>query len=315
MKLFCFNLLLLSVVSQHTFSQMRITGKITSQIGEILPGANVNVKGYAIGTIASDSGNYSIEIPNQDVQLIFSYTGYLSREVSVDGRKIIDATLEPDSKLLKDVVVVGFGTQKKINVTGSVSSIDASQISNRSVTNVTTLLTGQAAGVTILAPGGEPGNNSGSIRIRGIGTIGNDAKNSPLILVDGIETGSLAEIDPNDVANISILKDASASAIYGVRAANGVILVTTKRGQAGAIKVNYNYQVGRSEAIMLPQKASSYELGVLNNEANKNVGSPQRFTFADLNKFKNGSDPLTHPNDDRISKVLNQPAIRQVRIT
>ncbi len=295
----------------YTFAQYEVKGKIADSNGEVLPGASVMVKGAAQGTVADRDGNYAIAAPDEKAILVFSFLGYQSLEVPVGSRTEIDVKLQTASQTLEDVVVVGYGTQKKINVTGSVVSIESSQLANRGVTNVSGILAGQAPGVTILQPGGSPGRNEGTIRIRGIGTLGGDAKNNPLIIIDGIEAGSLVEVDPNDIANVSILKDAAASAIYGVRAANGVILITTKRGKEGAARVTYNLQVGRSEATMLPEKVSSYELASLYNEANRNVGGPVRFRFADLDKFADGSDPLGHPDVDQVAAVLSRPAIRQ----
>lgn len=293
------------------FAQQRITGKVVADSGEALPGTSVMAKGTSAGTVTDDDGNYSLELSGEDPVLIFSFVGYLTQELPVHGQQRIDVTLVSDVTTLSDVVIVGYGTQKKVNVTGSVVSVGSEQIAGRGVTNLSNLLAGQTPGVTILQQGGNPGRNEGTIRIRGIGTLGGEAKNNPLILVDGIETSSLVEIDPNDVENVSILKDAAASAIYGVRAANGVILITTKRGKSGAPRISYGFQLGRSEAIMLPEKANAYELATLHNEANKNVGSPTLFKFSDLEKFQDGSSPLTHPDVNQVDAVISEPAIRQ----
>lgn len=303
-------ILIQALVFPDVNAQRVITGSVTSE-GQPLPGANVLVKGTTLGTVTNADGFYTLETSTGDNILIISFIGFKPKEVEIGQSNIIDIELETDITTLSDVVVVGFGTQKKVNLTGSVLSIDESQLQGRGQTNVSNLLSGQSPGVTILQQGGNPGRNEGVIRIRGIGTLGGNVKNNPLILVDGIETGSLVEVDPNDVANISILKDAAAAAIYGVRAANGVILITTKRGAVGAPKVNYSFQLGFSEAVMLPEKANSVELATLHNEANESVGSPILFRFADMEKFRSGNSPLTHPNSNAVDRILEKRATRQ----
>lgn len=303
-------MLLLVATAIASAAQVAVTGSVTDENALPLPGATVVVRGSNVGTVTDVKGMFTITAPDLQAVLVFSFVGYEKQEVPVDGRSQLHVSLIPEIVRLTDVVVVAFGVQKKVNVTGAVTALDANQIANRGNTNVSATLVGQSPGVTLLQRGGSPGRNEGAIRIRGVGTVGADEKNNPLIIVDGIETGSLVEIDPNDVANISVLKDAAAAAIYGVRAANGVILVTTKRGQKGAPVLQYNFQAGVSHATMLPDKASAWELATLHNEANTNVGGQTLFKLKDLEAFSSGSDMLTHPNVSQVDAILSQAAIR-----
>lgn len=179
--------LFIALSNQLVYSQISVTGIVTDDEGESLPGANIVIKGTNDGTVTDAGGNYSLLVPDESSVLIFSFIGYQSQEVALQGRQILNISLMSDSKILDDIVVVGYGTQKKVNVTGAVVSIDADKVANRGVTNVSNVLAGQTPGVTILQRGGSPGRNEGTIRIRGIGTLGADAKNNPLIIVDGIE--------------------------------------------------------------------------------------------------------------------------------
>ena len=214
--------------------QQTITGTITDKEGTPLPGANILEKGTTNGTQADFDGNFSIELSGEDSILVISYIGFSTKEVSVNGQTNISVSLEESAAGLDEVVVVGYGTQKKINLTGSVSSIDTDDIATRPVTNISSGLSGLAAGVSVVQnSGGTAGGDGATIRIRGVGTMNNS---NPLVVVDGVPsegTGIMNDIDPNDIENISILKDAASASIYGSRGANGVILITTKRGKSG----------------------------------------------------------------------------------
>lgn len=211
------------------------------------------------------------------------------------------------TKALQEVVVVGYGQQKKLNLTGSVETISGDRIANRPTQDVSNLLTGQVPGLTVEQNSGQPGRDGGTIRIRGIGTIGN---NDPLVIVDGVESG-YSNIDPNDIASISVLKDASAAAIYGVRAANGVILITTKRGQAGKMSLSYSNYFGVQHATRLPKYATAADYAVLYNEALVNDGSAPKYTAEDLQKYRDGSDPDFHPNSDWVGALFSQSGFVQ----
>lgn len=234
-----FVILLLVGVSQSLHAQVRtIRGTVTSG-SETLIGVSVQIKGTTTGTITDLDGNYSLSVNGNKDVLIFSYIGYQTQEVAVKEQNVINVILTEDSKTLDEVVVVGFGTQKKVNLTGSVSMIDAKELEQRPVQNVVQALQGKIPGLNISASGnvGEL-NGSSSINIRGTGTIGNSS-GAPLVLIDGME-GNMRELNPQDIENISVLKDAAASSIYGSRAPFGVVLITTKKGKEGTVKINYN---------------------------------------------------------------------------
>lgn len=180
--------------------------------------------GHSRGTVTNANSNFEIKNVASGAVLVINFMGFVSQEVAVNGKAGLTIILKPDNKSLEEFVVVGYGSQKKVNLTGSVETISEKQIANRSQQDLSNLLTGQVPGLTIVQNSGQPGRDGGTIRIRGIGTLGN---NDPLVIVDGIES-SYSNIAPDDLETISVLKDASASAIYGVRAANGVILITTK---------------------------------------------------------------------------------------
>lgn len=221
-----------------------VTGKVTDDKGEPLVGVNVTMKESQIGTVTDANGNYKITAPDSKGALVFSYIGFSKQEISVQDRKEISVVLKPESSKLEEIVVIGYGTQSKRNVTGSISKVSMKDHENSPNTNVTQALRGNVAGVQF-TESGRPGQN-GNILIRGPRSL--SASNSPLILLDGIFfNGTLATINPNDIESIEILKDASATAIYGSRAANGVILITSKRGETDKPKFNFNSYLGVSD--------------------------------------------------------------------
>jgi TonB-linked SusC/RagA family outer membrane protein len=218
-----------------------ISGKVTSETGEGLPGVNVLLKGTANGTTTDAAGSYSLSVPDENGILIFSYIGYTTEEVPINNRSVIDISLVPDIKSLTEVVVVGYGTQKRQDLTGSISSVKGADINKLPVASVTQALQGQAAGVEIVTNNGAPGANL-SVRIRGVGTVNNT---DPLYVVDGLPIfGGLNQINPQDIESVEVLKDASAGAIYGARAANGVVIISTKKGKEGPLRVSLNAYYG-----------------------------------------------------------------------
>ena len=231
---------------QVAMAQSSVTGKVTDQsTGAALANVSVTVKGSNRGTTTSSTGVYKLSLQAGDASLVFSSTGFAETEVSIGGKSTIDVSLATSSTKLSEIVVVGYGSQSKKDVTGAVSSIKGDQIQNLPVSGATQALQGRVAGVNVVRNGGSPGN-AGSIRIRGTGTINNA---DPLIVIDGIPSGDLNSVNPNDIASVEILKDASASAIYGTRAANGVVIVTTKRGNfEQPLKVTVNSYTGMSKA-------------------------------------------------------------------
>src|SRR6185312_124047 len=226
-------------------AQQNVTGKVVSSKDQAaLTGVTVQVKGTSKASITNNEGNFTIQAKNGST-LLFSFVGFLPKELKVNGNHIGTITLDEDVKSLSSVVVVGYGTQKKVNLTGSVATIDMTEKEGQPITNVSNALHG-APGLFVNLGNSQPGVDRATIRIRGMGTLNN---NDPLVLVDGIEY-SMDELNPADIATISILKDASA-AIYGSKAANGVILVTTKTGHGNA-RVNYSYYNGIQQSTFLP---------------------------------------------------------------
>ena len=219
---------ILLLLPSLAFSQANtVRGTVTADTdGGSLPGVNVIIKGTNTGTVTDLDGYYALEVPEKNNVLVFSYIGYTAQEVVINGRSQIDLALVEDATQLSEVVVVGYGTQEKRDVTGAVSSVKGNQIENLPVAGASQALQGRAAGVNVVRNGGAPGAG-GSIRIRGTGTVNNA---DPLVVIDGVPAGNINDGNPNDIESIEVLKDASASAIYGTRAANGVIIITTKRG-------------------------------------------------------------------------------------
>ena len=277
---------------------IQVRGVVKDNMGPLI-GANVLIKGTNKGTITGIDGEFTLEVQGGDV-LQISFIGYKTQEITVKGSKReFNILLEEDVNLLEGVVVVGYGTQKKVNLSGSVAQIDSKTLENRPIQNLSTGIQGLMPGVTVTAGGGAPGQDGGTIRIRGVGTL-NSA--DPYILVDGIEAGTMNEINPNDIESISVLKDAASAAIYGSKASNGVILITTKRGKTGKPRITYNGYVGFQKPTALVDRLSSYEYASLLNQSMIAEGLSPRFTDEEIQKFKNGTDP-NYPNTDWYNEV------------
>ncbi len=249
-------------ISTSTFAQ-NVKGKISDEKGEPLIGVSVLVKGTTTGGISDVNGEYSLTADKNAI-LVFSFIGYLSKEEALNGRSVVDMSLEVDTKALGEVVVVGYGTQKKVTVTGAVAQLQGEKIIKSPATDISNSLAGRLPGLVVIQQSGEPGYDGATISIRGTNTLGN---NSPLIVIDGIpdRDGGLGRLSPRDIESISVLKDASA-AIYGARAANGAILITTKRGKSGKPTVTYDLNQGWSQPTTIPQMASSPEYAKIMNE-------------------------------------------------
>ena len=248
-------------------SPRKITGQVKDALGEPIIGANVVVKGTTNGTITDIDGNFSLEVPENAI-LVVSFIGYTDGTVEVGNSSKVMVSLSEDTQKLDEVVVVGYGTQKKVNLTGAISSLDAETLENRPITNSTQAFQG-TQGVYVNQAGAQPGADGATIRIRGQGTL-ND--NNPLILVDGIEF-PLEAVNPNDIESISVLKDAASSAIYGSRAANGVVLVKTKGGKKGKFTVDYNNYFGVQQATYLPDFVYDPVVFMeMRNQAQRNEG-------------------------------------------
>ncbi|WP_284284712.1 SusC/RagA family TonB-linked outer membrane protein [Portibacter lacus] len=271
--------------------KISVKGIVTDDAGEALIGATVLEKGTNNGTITDIDGSYNINV-EEDATLVFSYVGFRDQEIPVNGQTEINALLSLDAAQLAEVVVTGYGSQKKSNLTGSVGVVNAETLEARPITSASQALQGQVSGVWINQNSGEPGQDGASIRIRGIGTLNNP---NPLILVDGIEA-PFDSVDPNDIASITVLKDAASAAIYGSRAANGVVLVTTKRGKLNS-KPTFNYTgyAGSTEVNSTPDYIwNSEEFMKLRNRADVNSGNQELYPADIINKYSGSGAPNTN---------------------
>ncbi|MEZ5199472.1 MAG: SusC/RagA family TonB-linked outer membrane protein [Bacteroidales bacterium] len=255
-----------------------ISGKVADTKGQPLPGVTVVIKGTTQGTITNTDGEYSLSNISSDAILQFSFVGMKMQEIIVGGQATVNVTMEEDAIGIEEVVAVGYGVQKKVNLTGSVGVVDAEKLENRSVGRLEQALQGQVSGLKIIQTTGQPGNESISMQIRGQSTF---TSNPVLTIVDGLPS-SISQVNPEDIESISVLKDASSTAIYGSRAAGGVILITTKAGTKGKPKFGYNGYFGIQQPTRFPEKVSAYDHAVLFTEAELN-DNPDRtsFTFSD----------------------------------
>lgn len=287
----------LNVFSQSESTEktisIQVTGIVSDDTGQPVIGANVSAQDTTIGAITDLNGRYTLNVPAGST-LVISYIGYTNQEVKVNAAGNYDIRLKEDAKTLNEVVVVGYGTQKKANLSGSVATVNSKELQNRPIQNLTNGLQGLMPGVTITGTNGAPGMDNGQIRVRGTGTL-NTA--SPYILIDGIESGTLNSVDPNDIESISVLKDAASAAIYGSKASNGVILITTKRGQTGKPQIAYSGYVSFQNATSLIDRLSSAEYASMYNNALRAEGKAERFTADEIKKYQDGTDPK-YPDTD-----------------
>lgn len=291
--------------SQATMQQQNsCKGNVKDSNGEPIIGATIRIEGKTGGTVTDIDGNFTLENVKTGAKITISSIGCKSKTIVWKGGPI-QVTMQNDTNVLQETVVVGYGVQKKANLTGSVSAITAKDIEGVPVANTATLLQGRMTGVNITMNGAQAGDDNPEIRVRGVGTFGNS---NPMVLIDGVEgtLSQLSDISPADIENISVLKDAASAAIYGVRAANGVILITTKKGSAGSIKVNYGGSYSIQSATVLPKLLDSYNWAVMRNEIN-----PGTYDQTALNKLKDGSDPEHYANTDWIDEVMQTGHMQQ----
>ena len=283
-----------------------VSGTITSSDdGEPLPGVNIMVKGTSIGTITNVQGRYSLEMPDPNGTLVVSFIGYESQEIPVSGRTVIDVELATDIEQLKEVVVVGYGTQKKESLTGAIATVETADVTRRPVANSNLALQGVAPGLTVQDVGGTPGDEDVRVSIRGTGNLNFP---NPLYVIDGIPQ-EFSRIDPNDIASITVLKDAAAAAIYGSRAANGVIVITTKRGALGKTSISYNGYVGVSTPTRIPQRVGIGDYLTMVNEAYANAGQPAKFSDEYIQKTVNPANEeerLLYPDTDHFDLLYDK---------
>jgi TonB-linked SusC/RagA family outer membrane protein len=284
----------------------KITGRVVDTQGAPVIAASVIVKGTSLGTITGPDGSFSIDAPLGST-LEVSFLGYVAVTLKADRRELPPIVLQEDMVNLQEVVVVGYGTQKKVNLTGSVATISADDIASRPITNVASGLQGMLSGVTVVNATGQPGQNDATIRVRGLGTLGNA---NPLILIDGVE-GDMNTLNPDDIQNVSVLKDAASSSIYGARAANGVLLITTKRPDKDRTTITLGGYFGFQLPTRLPQMAGALEYMELENEAKRNVGTSIAWFPESFDKVRDGSDPNYFGDTDWISAVMRSYAPQQ----
>ena len=279
-----------------------IKGKVTDEtLKEGVPGANVTVKGTSIGAITDFDGNFTIVVPNRKSVLSISFIGYVTQEIVVGDRKFITVTLKEDSQNLGEVevVAIAYGNQDRRMLTSAVSSIDNKELIKSPATSITNILAGALPGVSSVQTTGQPGKDAAAIYVRGVGSL-NDSQSKPLILVDGVER-AFSQIDPNEVETISVLKDASSTAVFGVRGANGVILITTRRGKSGKTQISASTKLGLQQPISLVEQTGSYEFARFWNMKQEmdHVTNPKLyFTPEQIEAYRTGSDPIMYPNMD-----------------
>ncbi|WP_214229440.1 TonB-dependent receptor [Pedobacter sp. B4-66] len=297
------------IVHAGTQVQNLVTGVVLDETKQPLPGVSIKVEGSSTGVMTDENGTYKINVPDGAV-LVFSYVGYMTQTILVNGKKTLNVSLQPDNANLQEVVVLGYGKQKKATLTGAISSISNKELVQSPVANISNALGGRLPGLVALQQSGEPGYDQSRIKIRGIATLGEGKDSDPLILVDGVER-NMNLVDPNEVESVSVLKDASATAVFGVRGANGVIIITTKTGQAGAPQISYTSNFGLQSPTQLPKMLNSFDYATLRNEAQTNMGQDPYFSQQDLDAFQSGNDPIFHPNVDWFDKVLKPNSLQQ----
>ncbi|MCW0483029.1 TonB-dependent receptor [Gaoshiqia sediminis] len=282
--------------------QKPVNGKVTDSAGLPLPGVTVVVKGTTTGTITDGEGNYNLNNVPADGLLVFSFVGMRIQEIPVVRQNTINVTMAEETVGIEEVVAVGYGTQKKVNLTGSVAAIEATELANKPVATTSQAIAGLVPGLSVVQSSGRPGT-SATVKIRGTGTF-SSAGNNPLVLIDGM-AGSIDDVSPDDVESISFLKDAASASIYGNRAANGVILIQTKKGKEGKFRVSYNNSLGWQKPTELPEFLSSWEYATYYNEAMENMGNAAAYTNEQIQKFKDGSDPDNYPDVNHLEWLLN----------
>lgn len=297
-------ILVLSFVYQSLLAQnVLLKGKVyDANTKEPIIGGNILIKGTSIGTITDGNGLFALPV-SENAQIVITYLGYKSQTIIFTGQKELNIALQEDLKKLDEVVIVGYGAQKKESVVGSISSIDNSAIVALPVSNITQALAGKLAGVQVVQSSGEVGRDEANIYVRGLATYGNS---NPLIVVDGIIRDSFAQIDPNEIESINILKDASATAVYGIKGANGVIIITTRRGKEGKPTISLSTQYAITQPVRIPEPLGSYDASILKNVQNQANGLVDAYSPLDIITYRTGASPYTHPNADWMGEVMKK---------
>lgn len=300
-----------AAVASTTQATKIIKGTVTGVDKEPLIGVLITVKGTALGVITGADGQYEITNVSNNAILVFSYIGYQKQEIQLKNQSVLNVVMQESNEMLDEVVVVGYGTQKKVTVTGAVSAVSTKELTQSPVANISNSLAGKLTGVTAIQYSGEPGYDGATIWVRGQGTY--QTASNPLVIVDGIER-AFGDIDPNEIESISILKDASSTAVYGVRGANGVVIVTTKRGSEGKPRINVNVQQAVLNPTRLPEYLESYDALQLYREGLKNDGlNYATYTDEYIEKFRDRSNPTyqyLYPNVNWQEELLRKASFK-----
>lgn len=290
---------------------VQVTGIVTDSEGEPVIGATIQVKGASLGVITDLDGRYVITAPAGNSILTVSFIGFQSQEIKVNGRKNINVQLHENVQSLEEVTVVAYGVQKKATLTGAISSVGTEALLKSPSASVANSLAGQLPGVSSMQASGQPGADDAKIFVRGVGSL-TESGAAPLILVDGVER-SFFQMDPNEIESVNVLKDASATAVFGVRGANGVVLVTTRRGQEGKARVSVTSNVGVQVPSRVLDVADSYNSALCYNEAQRNDGMAEdqmAFKAYDLERFRLGDDPVMYPNINWYKELTHKMALQ-----
>jgi TonB-linked SusC/RagA family outer membrane protein len=285
----------------NTQQSKTVRGKVTNPQGEPIPGATVTIKGTTIGTTTDTDGAYTLTNVSPDASLQFSFIGMKTQTIELKGRSVINVILEEESIGLDEIVAVGYGAQKKISIIGSVSTIEPRKLITSNA-NLSSSLAGQLAGVLAVQRSGEPGRDQSDFWIRGVSTFNANSQKA-MVLVDGVER-DLNNVDPLDIESFSILKDATATAVYGVRGANGVILINTKKGKTGEPRIQVQVEQSLNAPVKLPEYIDGATYMEIYNEACRNSGVIEKFSQARIDKTRSGEDPDLYPNVDWLDEVF-----------
>lgn len=289
-----------------------ISGRVLNEEGEPLEGVSIAINGAGNVATTNSNGEFHLQHTDGTATLSFSYTGYSTVKVFVSSEKPVTIILKKLTQQLDDVVIVGYTRQKKLHLTGSVASINGDEIQKRSSPQLSTSLQGIAPGVTVTRSNGQPGSGA-TIRVRGINTLGDGSKMTPLVMIDGVPVNSINDIDPNDVESISVLKDAASASIYGARAAGGVILITTKRAKAGTMTVNYGFSNTWQKPTYLPEFEGGYEYMNGLNEALRNENKPAQYAEEYINSWRDSTsiNPDKYPSTNWYDALLKKSSLLQ----
>ncbi len=278
----------------------KLTGLVKDVKGDPIPGATIVIKGTTVGTISGPDGKFTLSVPQTSKTISVSFVGYQSQEIAIGGRTDFVIVLKEQTMGLEEVVAVGYGVQKKESVTAAISTVSTKDLKRSSAPNLSVALAGQLPGLTVMQSSGQPGNDVVNFYLRGVSTLNNS---SPLILIDGVPRTDIDKLDPNEVASISILKDASATAVFGVRGANGVILITTRRGDEGKSELNITVDKSFQQFLVHNDRIHSWDFAELRNQAFRNSNptasdAEMPFTQYMIDKYRSGEDRVFYPDRD-----------------